>query len=58
MEINRINARMKCSICNKLSDNIYIISFDNNRSNNISMILCDKCKKLLSEKLEKEIAKK
>lgn len=57
MEINKINARMRCSICNRLSDNIYIINFDN-RSSNISMVLCEECKKTLSEKLEKEIAKK
>lgn len=57
MEVNRTKDRMKCSICNRLSDNVYIINFDN-RSSNISMILCDECKKALSEKLEKEIAKK
>lgn len=57
MEVNRTKDRMKCSICNRLSDNVYIINFDN-RSSNISMILCEECKKTLSEKLEKEIAKK
>lgn len=57
MEINRINTRMRCSICNRLSDNIYLINFDN-RSSNISMALCEECKKALSEKLEKEITKK
>lgn len=56
MEINRVNARMRCSICNRLSDNVYIINFDN-RSSNISMVLCEECKKALSEKLEKEITK-
>ena len=56
MEIIRLNARMRCSICNKLSDNVYIINFDN-RSSNISMVLCEECKKALSEKLEKEITK-